>query len=87
MASCIRCPECCFCIGKLSDFVTLAKNAIYQESIFSENSKHANYDPEKMCFNPSITPSLEKIFDALNIKHRCCRMRLVAKTHFDRIYK
>lgn len=85
MAAYIRCPECAFCIGKYAKFFDKAKQALYKEHI--ENSSYKDYDPEKMVFNPEITPSLENLFDELGIKNRCCRMHLVTKTEFDKIYK
>jgi hypothetical protein len=39
-----------------------------------------------MVFNPNITPSLEIIFDALNINLRCCRTHIFAKSDFDEKY-
>jgi hypothetical protein len=87
MATFIRCPECSFCVGKYAEFFECAKQAIYSDAVFGDKSKYANYDPEKMVFNPNITISLEHLFDALKIKNRCCRMHMVAKTEFDKIYK
>ena len=87
MATYIRCPECAFCIGVYAEYVDEARKAIYDDAIFGEKSKFANYNPEKMVFNSAITPSLEQLFEALGIKNRCCRMHLVAKTEFDTIYK
>jgi hypothetical protein len=87
MATYIRCPECSFCIGKYADFVDRAKQAIYNDAIFRSNSKYAEYDPEKMVFNPQIVPSLEIVWNALNIKNRCCRQHLLSKTEFDKMYK
>ena len=87
MASYIRCPECGFCIGKYTEFIDKAKQAIYDDVIFSKNSEFANYDPEKMMFNPSTAPSLEGLFEAVGIKNRCCRMHAISKTEFDKMYK
>ena len=87
MAAYIRCPECAFCIGKYAEFVDKARQAIYNEAVFNKTSEYADYDPEKMVFNPSVTPSLEPLFEAIGIKNRCCRMHLIAKTEFDKIYK
>lgn len=87
MSSYIRCPECSRCIGKYANFIEKAKQAIYNEEVFGENKAYANYDPEKMCFSPNISPSLEHLFDAVGIINRCCRMHIVTKTHFDRMYK
>lgn len=88
MASFLRCPECGFTLMYYSDFIEQAKLAVYHDAIFSNKSKYSNYDPEKMCFNPNITPSLEKVFDVLPVfNRRCCRMRSVTKKHFDTMYK
>lgn len=87
MAAYIRCPECQFCIGKYADFVDKARQAIYDDHVFGKTSEYADYDPEKMVFNPSIAPSLETLFDAIGIENRCCRMHLVAKVEFDKMYK
>jgi DNA-directed RNA polymerase subunit N (RpoN/RPB10) len=82
-----RCPECAFCIGKYVKFIDSAREAIYNNVIFGDKSKYVDYDPEKMVFDPSITPSIEHVFDAIGIKNRCCRMHLVTKKAFDKIYK
>jgi len=87
MATFIRCPECAFCIGPYAEFVEQAKQAIYASHVFGSKSQYTKYDPEKMSFDPSIAPSLEKLFDAIELKNRCCRMHIVAKTEFDKIYK
>lgn len=87
MASFVRCPSCSFVIGMYMRYVNLAKQAINEEAIYGEKSKYSEYDPEKISFNPDITPSMEKLFDALNIKKRCCRMHLLTVTEFDTYYK
>ncbi len=87
MTSYIRCPECAKCIGIYAEFVTKAKNAIYDNEIFNDKSKEKNYDPEKIVFNSNITPNLENIFDLLQITNRCCRIHLMSSTEFDKIYK
>lgn len=87
MSSFIRCPECGFTIGKYAEFINKAKESIYQEKVFGSNSKYKSYHPEKVVFNPEITPSIEDLFDALNIKNRCCRMHSISGTDFNKIYK
>jgi DNA-directed RNA polymerase subunit N (RpoN/RPB10) len=87
MSSFIRCPECGFCIGKYTEFINKAKDAIYEKEVFGPDSKYSSYSPDKMVFDPSITPSLEPLFEALNIKNRCCRMHSVTRTDFAQIYK
>lgn len=87
MATYIRCPECAFCIGMYAEYIDRAKQAIYDDVIFGNKSQYANYNPEKMTFNSSIAPSLQHLFEAVGINNRCCRMHLVAKTEFDKIYK
>jgi len=67
------------------EFVDKAKDALFKEHIFN-NTSYAQYHPDKINFNANITPTLEPIFDALEIKNRCCRMHLMTKTDFDRIY-
>lgn len=84
MATFIRCPECAKCIGKYYDFIQAAKNA-YNEELIEERYK--DYDPEKIVFNPSVTPSLKDIFDAIGITNRCCKMHLVTVERFDNLYK
>ena len=78
MTSYIRCPSCAFCIGPYYEFVDHARQSLYK--------KLPNNDPEKFVFN-NLTPSLEPIFEAIGIKNRCCRMHLLSRTEFDRIYK
>lgn len=86
MSTYIRCPECSFCIGLYSEFVDNACRVMVKKHIY-ENKQYNDYDPEKIVFKPSITPNLEPLFNALEIKNRCCRMHLIAKTEFDKIYK
>ena len=87
MAAYIRCPECMFLSGIYAEFIDKARQSIYSDVIFNNKSKFANYNPEKMCFNSNITPSLEPLFKALEIDNPCCRMHCIAKTEFDKIYK
>jgi len=87
MTQFIRCPSCGFCFGSYVEFFDKAKLALYQDTIFAKDSKYAKYDPEKLALNPGSAPPLESIFDALDIKNRCCRMRLLTKMDFDKMYK
>ena len=77
MASFILCPECGFCIGKYADFVENAKQSLYREQAYGDDAKYADYSPDKVVFDPSITPPLQGVFDALHIKNRCCRMHML----------
>jgi len=87
MSAFIRCPECSFCIGKYAEFISKAKEAVYAKEVFGPGSKYSSYSPDKMVFDPSITPSLEPLFEALKLKNRCCRMHSVSGTNFAQIYK
>jgi DNA-directed RNA polymerase subunit N (RpoN/RPB10) len=87
MPTFIRCPECGNNIGAYQQFIDAAKAAIYAEKVFNSKTNHSNYDPEKMIFDPSITPSLEPLFNAIGLKLRCCRMHSVTKVDFDKMYK
>lgn len=55
--------------------------------MFGKNSQFKEYDPEKLALNPGSSGSLKDIFDALGINNRCCRMRMLAKMEFDKLYK
>jgi hypothetical protein len=68
-------------------FFDEAKRAIFEEKVFGGDSKVSDFDPEKIALNPDNIPTLEIVFDAMQIKNRCCRMRLLTKTDFDRAYK
>ena len=87
MATFIRCPSCGFCFGPFMEFVNNARQALYQEKVFGGTSDFKEYDPEKLAFNPGAVPTLEPIFDALDIKNRCCRMRVLTRTDFDKNFK
>lgn len=87
MPTFIRCPECGFHIGAYQEFIDSARSSIYNEKVFNSNNKFAKYDPEKMVFNPSITPSLEPLFNAIGLKNRCCRMHTTTKVDFSKMYK
>ena len=85
MSQFIRCPTCSFYIGAYMDFFDNAKQALYDEHL--KKSKFGNYDPAKLILCQGSTPPLEPIFDALNIKNRCCRMRMTSSMPMDKIYK
>lgn len=86
-SSFIRCPSCGFCIASYIEFFDKAREAFYADVVFAENSKIKDYDPEKLALNPGSTPPLEDLLNAIGIKNRCCRMRLVTKMDFDKLYK
>lgn len=83
MSSYIRCPECSKCIGKYVEFIEKARQSLYEDKVFRKTSKFSKIDPEKLCFNPNVTPSLEKIFEAIDIKKICCRMHLSSGVRFE----
>ena len=87
MAQIIRCPSCGFCLGPYIEFFDAAKEAFYKEKIFGKDSAIKDYDPEKLALNPGSIPDLENLFEGLEIKNRCCRMRLLRKMAFDKLYK
>jgi len=87
MTQFIRCPSCSFCFAPYLEFFEKARQAIYEEIVYAKDSKIKDFDPEKLALNPGSTPGLKKIFDALNIQNRCCRMRMLAKMDFDKLYK
>lgn len=82
MAAFVRCPSCGFCIGRYEEFYTLAKEVLLKDSIHMSHK-----DPEKLMLNPGGIPTMEIIFDALNIKNRCCRMRLFTINNYDELVK
>jgi hypothetical protein len=86
MAQFITCPSCSFCFAPYMEFFDLARQAKYQEEVFDSKSTVKDYDPEKLALNPGSVSSLKDIFDALNIKNRCCRMRMLTKMELDKIY-
>jgi hypothetical protein len=87
MAYYIRCPECAFCIGHYIDFIEKARIAMYTSVIYNEKSTYKDYHPEKIVFDPSITPSLGPLLDALNITNICCRTHIITTAKFDKQYK
>jgi len=87
MAQFITCPSCSFCFAPYMEFFDLARRCKYQEEVFGAKSDIKDYDPEKLALNPGTTDSLKKIFDALNIQNRCCRMRMMTKMELDKLYK
>ena len=76
----IRCPECAFPIGAFQEFVDKVKLELNKKAI---KEKFEEYDPDKLILTDRIVPDLQNLFDTLNIKNRCCRMHLVAKTDFN----
>ncbi len=86
MTQFIRCPSCAFCIAPYVEFFDKAKEATYLENVFN-NAELKNHDPEKLALNPGTSADLKNIFDALDIKNRCCRMRILSKMEFDKLYK
>lgn len=87
MTQFIRCPSCGFCFAPYMDFFEKAKTALYNEVVFGKDSVVKDYDPEKLALNPGNSPPLGEIFNALGIENRCCRMRMMTKMDFDRLYK
>lgn len=83
MSNFIRCPECGFHIGAYYSFITEARRAMFQEKLDAAGA----VDPEKVVFDPSISPVLEPLFDALAIKNKCCRTHLVSHVNFSQMYK
>ncbi len=86
MAEYIRCPECAFTIGKYVNYIEVAREAMTKEHVF-EKKEYAGIDPDNLYFKNDAVPPLEPIFDALEIKNRCCRMHLLTRVSFQRIYK
>ena len=86
MSNYIRCPECSFAIGIYYDFFTKAKNAIINEELYNSKKETSNFIPEKMIFKSNQTPTMEKLFDSLNIKNPCCRMHIFTPAEFDKKY-
>lgn len=82
----ILCPSCGFCIGNYVEFLTYSREALYKSVVFSDTSKIKDFDPEKLALNPGAVPPLEEIFDALEIKKRCCKMRLTSMMKFVKHY-
>lgn len=78
----IRCPECGELIGSYSLFFEAVRTAYTKVHM---DEKHKDYAPEKIIFKPNVAPSLEKIFDALNIKNPCSRMRLSTYEDFNKL--
>jgi DNA-directed RNA polymerase subunit N (RpoN/RPB10) len=87
MPSYIRCDSCACLIGIYYDFIDQAQAIITKEKIYGKDSEHSKFDPDKVIFEPSITPTLEPLFDALQIANRCCRMHITSRTNFDGMYK
>jgi DNA-directed RNA polymerase subunit N (RpoN/RPB10) len=87
MAQFIRCPSCSFCFAPYMEFFDKAKQAKYAEEVFGDKSDFKDYDPDKLALNPGSSAPLQEIFDALKITNRCCRMRMMSKMEFDKLYK
>lgn len=85
MAQFIRCPTCSFCIGLYMEFFDNARQSLYAQDL--KKSEYKNYDPSKLTLCQGSIPPLETIFDALNIKNRCCRMRMTSAMPMDKLYK
>ncbi len=87
MTQFIRCPSCSFCFAPYIEFFDKARQVKFKEEVFGKDSQFKEYDPEKLALNPGSSGSLKEIFDALGINNRCCRMRMLAKMEFDKLYK
>lgn len=79
----INCPSCGFCYSQYYHFIDCAKKAIFLNEIYAKDSKYKDYDPDKLSLAPANLPPLGVIFDALNIKNLCCRMRLTSRIDFS----
>lgn len=86
-SSFIRCPSCGFCISMYLEFFEKAREAYYADVIYNNESPIKDFDPEKLALNPGSSPPLEDLFNAMDIKTRCCRMRILSKMDFDKLYK
>ena len=94
------CPECAFCLGDISEFFELAKQAYIEmkktETKEKEKEKKSgetvstefklkNYTKGQLLMeNNTIT--FQELFDILEINNRCCRMHLVSKTNYKTAY-
>ncbi len=85
-SSFIRCPSCGFCLGPYYEFFEKARTAYYNSTVYSKDSALKDFDPEKITLHPGSTPDLEELFIAMNIKNRCCRMRILSKMDFDKLF-
>ena len=85
MSQFIRCPTCAFYFGPYMEFFDIARQAIYEEEL--KKNEYNEYDPDKLMLCPGSVPPLEDIFNALNIKNRCCRMRMLGAMPMDKLYK
>jgi DNA-directed RNA polymerase subunit N (RpoN/RPB10) len=86
MTQFIRCPSCSFCLAPYIEFFDRAKEAKALEYVF-QNAELKDHDPEKLALNPGSSADLKDVFDALGIQNRCCRMRMLTKMEFDKLYK
>ena len=73
-----RCPECGYYLAKFTIFFTEAKKVLYNKTY-----NNSQIDPEKIILKKNKLPPLEIIFDALEIKNRCCRMHIFTKSNID----
>jgi DNA-directed RNA polymerase subunit N (RpoN/RPB10) len=67
------------------DFFDKARQAIFDDALSKSDFKE--YDAEKLTLCPGSVPPLENVFDALDIKNRCCRMRMLSVMPMDKLYK
>ncbi len=79
----IICPECRNLIGHYYEFVNQAIIAQNKHKLHNKNSSYDEFDPKKILLNGSILDPTENIFNALNIKNRCCRIRLLTYNDID----
>lgn len=79
----LDCPSCGKTLSIYYDFMNIAKQALFNEKIKSE---YKDYDPKNLQCKVGALPNLEEIYDALEIKKRCCRMRMTTITNLDKIY-
>lgn len=74
MALYTRCHSCGFCIGLYEEVFDLIKETIYKDIL-----KDKKIHPDRMYFCANIVPDMSEVFEALNIKNRCCRKILSTK--------
>ncbi len=82
MASYPRCPECGNYLNRYSVFFAEARRALNQEAVQDNKSKFANYNAEKMVFNPETTIKLGDLLDALGLVNICCRNHMFTCVDF-----
>jgi hypothetical protein len=77
----------CECGAQLAiymPFFDKAREILMQEQVYS---KYKNYDPEKLQFCRDVQCDLSELFEALEIKKRCCRMHLCNQTIMHRTFR